>query len=146
MRLSAKSRYAVTSLLDIVLHAEQGPVSLANVSSRQGISLSYLEQLFAKMRRHKLVISTHGPGGGYHLSDEPENIYITDIIRAVDEEIGMTRRDSLTDQLWTELSEQIQAYLSTISLADMMQNEEVKRLSQQHDLRHVTETRTQPGL
>ena len=147
MRLSTKSRYAVTSLLDMVLHSEDGPVSLADISIRQGISLSYLEQLFAKMRRNKLVISTRGPGGGYSLGDEPENVCIADIINAVDEEMRVTNKDvmeggvsfepCLTEQLWEELSDQIQAYLTTISLADMMKNEEVQSLSRSHDLRQI---------
>ncbi len=145
MRLSTKSRYAVTSLLDMVMHSDQGPVSLADISVRQGISLSYLEQLFAKMRRNKLVVSTRGPGGGYSLGDSPEDVCIADVINAVDEEMNVTNKDvmdgstnfepCLTEQLWEELSEQIQNYLTTISLADMMQNEEVVELSRNHDLR-----------
>ena len=145
MRLSTKSRYAVTSLLDMVMHSDQGPVSLADISVRQGISLSYLEQLFAKMRRNKLVVSTRGPGGGYSLGDSPEEVCIADVINAVDEEMNVTNKDvmdgsinfepCLTEQLWEELSEQIQNYLTTISLADMMQNEEVVALSRHHDLR-----------
>ncbi|MCZ6724363.1 MAG: Rrf2 family transcriptional regulator [Gammaproteobacteria bacterium] len=145
MRLSTKSRYAVTSLLDMVLHSDQGPVSLADISVRQGISLSYLEQLFAKMRRNNLVVSTRGPGGGYSLENLPENVCIADIINAVDEKMKVTNKDSmagstnfepcLTEQLWEELSEQIQNYLTTISLADMIQNEEVMALSRSHDLR-----------
>jgi Rrf2 family iron-sulfur cluster assembly transcriptional regulator len=145
MRLSTKSRYAVTSLLDMVMHSDQGPVSLADISVRQGISLSYLEQLFAKMRRNKLVVSTRGPGGGYSLGDSPEDVCIADVINAVDEEMHVTNKDvmdgstnfepCLTEQLWEELSEQIHNYLTTISLADMMQNEEVVELSRNHDLR-----------
>jgi len=148
MRLSTKSRYAVTSLLDLVLHSEQGPVSLADISLRQGISLSYLEQLFAKMRRNKLVVSTRGPGGGYSLGDEPANVCIADVISAVDEEMQVTNKDvlegatnfepCLTEQLWEELSDQIQDYLTTISLADMMENEEVQQLSHDHDQRQLT--------
>ena len=145
MRLSTKSRYAVTSLLDMVMHSDQGPVSLADISVRQGISLSYLEQLFAKMRRNKLVVSTRGPGGGYSLGNSPEDVCIADVINAVDEEMQVTNKDvmqgstdfepCLTEQLWEELSQQIQNYLTTISLADMMQNEEVVELSRNHDLR-----------
>jgi len=127
------------------MHSDQGPVSLADISVRQGISLSYLEQLFAKMRRNKLVVSTRGPGGGYSLGNSPENVCIADVIAAVDEELNVTNKDvmdgsadfepCLTEQLWEELSEQIQNYLTTISLADMMQNEEVMKLSRNHDLR-----------
>ena len=143
MRLSTKSRYAVTSLLDLVMHSEHGPVSLADISVRQGISLSYLEQLFAKMRRNKLVISTRGPGGGYSLGSSPDQVCIADVINAVDEEIqvadvvdGATSYEPcLTEQLWEELSSEIENYLTTISLADMMQNDEVQELSRAHDLR-----------
>jgi len=148
MRLSTKSRYAVTSLLDMVMHSDQGPVSLADISVRQGISLSYLEQLFAKMRRNKLVISTRGPGGGYNLENSPEDVCIADVINAVDEEMSVTNKDimngstdfepCLTEQLWEELSEQIQNYLTTISLADMIQNDEVMSISRDHDLRQKT--------
>ena len=145
MRLSTKSRYAVTSLLDLVMHSENGPVSLADISVRQGISLSYLEQLFAKMRRNKLVVSTRGPGGGYSLGSSPDQVCIADVINAVDEIMQVADKDvsngsvdyepCLTEQLWEELSAEIENYLTTISLADMMQNEEVRELSLAHDLR-----------
>ena len=147
MRLSTKSRYAVTSLIDMVMHSDMGPVSLADISIRQGISLSYLEQLFAKMRRNKLVVSTRGPGGGYSLENSPESVCIADIIKAVDEEMNIMNKDvmdgstnfepCLTEKLWEELSEQIHDYLTTISLADMMQDEEVVELSRSHDLRQT---------
>ncbi len=145
MRLSTKSRYAVTSLLDLVMHSDTGPVSLADISVRQGISLSYLEQLFAKMRRNKLVVSTRGPGGGYSLGGSPEQVCIADVINAVDEEMQVADKDinnasstyepCLTEQLWEELSTEIENYLTTISLADMMKNDEVRELSRAHDLR-----------
>jgi Rrf2 family iron-sulfur cluster assembly transcriptional regulator len=145
MRLSTKSRYAVTSLLDLVMHSDKGPVSLADISVRQGISLSYLEQLFAKMRRNKLVVSTRGPGGGYSLDGSPDQVCIADVIHAVDEEMQIADKDvsngspsyepCLTEQLWEELSAEIENYLTTISLADMMQNDEVQELSRAHDLR-----------
>ena len=151
MRLSTKSRYAVTSLLDLVMHSDKGPVSLADISIRQGISLSYLEQLFAKMRRNKLVVSTRGPGGGYSLGGSPDQVCIADVISAVDEEVQIADKDvsngsssyepCLTEQLWEELSVEIQNYLTTISLADMMQNDEVQELSRAHDLRQ-----NQPNL
>ncbi len=133
MRLSTKSRYAVTSLLDMVMNSGKGPVSLAEISRRQGISLSYLEQLFAKMRRNNLVVSTRGPGGGYSLSTEPEKVSISDIICAVDDKVEVTNKDALagsaayepclTEQLWEELSDQISTYLTNISLADMINNQ-----------------------
>ena len=145
MRLSTKSRYAVTSLLDLVMHSDEGPVSLADISVRQGISLSYLEQLFAKMRRNKLVVSTRGPGGGYSLGGSPEQVCIADVISAVDEELQVADKavaegtadyePCLTEQLWEELSAEIENYLTKISLADMMRNDEVQELSRAHDLR-----------
>ena len=141
MRLSTKSRYAVTSLLDLVMHSDQGPVSLSDISVRQGISLSYLEQLFAKMRRNNLVVSTRGPGGGYSLGGSPDQVCIADVINAVDEELNIADESAdgyepcLTEMLWRELSEEIENYLTTISLADMMKNEEVQALSRAHDLR-----------
>lgn len=127
------------------MHSDQGPVSLADISVRQGISLSYLEQLFAKMRRNKLVVSTRGPGGGYSLGSTPEKVCIADVINAVDEEMQVANKDipngsasyepCLTEQLWEELSAEIENFLTTISLADMMKNEEVQELSRVHDLR-----------
>ena len=127
------------------MHSDKGPVSLADISVRQGISLSYLEQLFAKMRRNKLVVSTRGPGGGYSLGDSPDQVCIADVINAVDEEMQVADKDlqrpsatyepCLTEQLWEELSAEIENYLTTISLADMMQNDEVQELSRAHDLR-----------
>ncbi len=133
MRLSTKSRYAVTSLLDMVMNSEDGPVSLAEISRRQGISLSYLEQLFAKMRRNELVLSTRGPGGGYSLNGPPSAVSISDIIYAVDDKVEVSNKDALqgsaayepclTEQLWDELSEQIFDYLTNISLADMIDNQ-----------------------
>jgi Rrf2 family transcriptional regulator, iron-sulfur cluster assembly transcription factor len=141
MRLSTKSRYAVTSLLDLVMHSDQGPVSLSDISVRQGISLSYLEQLFAKMRRNNLVVSTRGPGGGYSLGGSPDQVCIADVINAVDEELNVGNdadngyEPCLTEMLWRELSDEIESYLTTISLADMMNSEEVQTLSRAHDLR-----------
>ena len=127
------------------MHSDKGPVSLADISIRQGISLSYLEQLFAKMRRNKLVVSTRGPGGGYSLGGSPDQVCIADVINAVDEVMQIADKDvsngspsyepCLTEQLWEELSAEIENYLTTISLADMMQNDEVQELSRAHDLR-----------
>lgn len=148
MRLSTKSRYAVTSLLDMAMHSDQGPVSLGDISIRQGISLSYLEQLFAKMRRNKLVVSTRGPGGGYSLGNCPSQVCIADVIKAVDEAMQITNKSALegssndepclAESLWEELSEQIEDYLTTISLADIMEKDEVKSLSLAHDIRQNT--------
>jgi Rrf2 family transcriptional regulator, iron-sulfur cluster assembly transcription factor len=146
MRLSTKSRYAVTSLLDMVMHSDKGPVSLADISQRQGISLSYLEQLFAKMRRNNLVVSTRGPGGGYRLSVSPEDVSVSDIILSVDDKVEVTNKDALpgannyepclTEQLWDELSQQISSYLTGISLADMIRNQVSEEEYTEQDFPH----------
>ena len=135
MRLTTKGRYAVTAMLDLALHYEDGPITLADISSRQGISLSYLEQLFAKLRRQGLVDSTRGPGGGYRLSRSPKEIPVANVITAVDENIETTRCGGLgncqnddkclTHELWSELSERIYNFLSGISLGDLVEREEI---------------------
>ncbi len=139
MRLTTKGRYAVTAMLDLALHAEQGPVSLADISRRQAISLSYLEQLFAKLRRSELVSSVRGPGGGYRLSRAGEEIFVAQIIDAVNENIDATDcagkadcRDGetcLTHYLWCDLSEQIHGFLSGISLASLVARNEVQAVA-----------------
>lgn len=91
MRLTTKGRYAVTAMLDLALHSDQGPVSLADISDRQEISLSYLEQLFSKLRRGDLVCSVRGPGGGYRLSRGTEAIYVAQVIDAVNESVDATK-------------------------------------------------------
>ncbi|MFP4079752.1 MAG: Rrf2 family transcriptional regulator, partial [Ectothiorhodospira sp.] len=97
MRLTTKGRYAVTAMLDLALHNDQGPISLADISNRQGISLSYLEQLFARLRKRGLVLSTRGPGGGYTLSRPPGEVAIADVITAVDEKVDTTRCGGTVD-------------------------------------------------
>ena len=145
MRLTTKGRYAVTAMLDLALHGQSGPVCLAAISSRQDISLSYLEQLFAKMRRRELVFSVRGPGGGYRLSRENSEICVAEIIDAVNEPVDATgcRGNSdcqdgevcLTHQLWLDLSEQIHGFLSQISLANLVERREVKHISARQDAR-----------
>lgn len=139
MRLTTKGRYAVTAMLDLALHAGSGPVSLADISGRQDISLSYLEQLFAKLRRQNLVSSVRGPGGGYRLSREHAEIYVAQIIDAVNESVDATGCGGtadcqqgevcLTHHLWCGLSEQIHNFLSQISLANLVAREEVQYIS-----------------
>ena len=143
MKLTTKGRYAVTAMLDLALHKEQGPVNLADISSRQGISLSYLEQLFSRLRKQGLVISARGPGGGYLLGKAIQEISVSDVIRAVDENVDATRCAGkqncqgedrcLTHDLWEELSEQITNFLSGISLSDLIQRRTVKLVSQRQD-------------
>lgn len=139
MRLTTKGRYAVTAMLDLALHGTAGPVSLADISSRQDISLSYLEQLFARLRRHQLVTSVRGPGGGYRLSRPGDNIFVAQIIDAVDEAVDATgcagKADCqqgevcLTHHLWDDLSRQIHGFLSGISLASLVSRSEVQSIS-----------------
>jgi len=131
MKLTTKGRYAVTAMLDVAMHTRNGPVSLAEVARRQKLSLSYLEQLFSRLRRNGLVNSSRGPGGGYALSREPEGISVADIVVAVDEPVDVTRcggkancnSDSrcLTHDLWSDLSQQVYDFLSTRSLADVLE-------------------------
>jgi Rrf2 family transcriptional regulator, iron-sulfur cluster assembly transcription factor len=130
MRLTTKGRYAVTAMLDLAIHRDQGSITLSDISQRQGISLSYLEQLFSKLRKNGLVDSARGPGGGYRLSRGAELISIADVIVAVDETVDATRckglkncqdeKGCLTHELWTELSQQICHFLKGISLANVI--------------------------
>ncbi|MBU2709982.1 Fe-S cluster assembly transcriptional regulator IscR [Zooshikella harenae] len=143
MRLTTKGRYAVTAMLDLALHAEKGPVALADISERQGISLSYLEQLFAKLRRCQLVSSVRGPGGGYRLSRESSGIYVAEVVDAVNETVDATRCHGsndcqrgdicLTHHLWCDLSNQIHSFLSNISLADLVARREVRFVASRQD-------------
>lgn len=145
MRLTTKGRYAVTAMLDLAVHADSGPISLADISNRQGISLSYLEQLFAKLRRNELVISVRGPGGGYLLSRDSVDIYVAQIVDAVNEAVDATgcggQADCqggeicLTHYLWCDLSKQIHSFLSGISLASLVARREVQDVSARQALR-----------
>ncbi len=131
MRLTTKGRYAVTAMLDLAIHSHEGPISLAGISKRQGISLSYLEQLFSKLRKQELVSSVRGPGGGYRLSREPGTIFIAEIVDAVNESIDATSCGGagncnhgevcLTHHLWSQLSMQIHQFLSSISLESLLE-------------------------
>ncbi|MEX2469096.1 MAG: Fe-S cluster assembly transcriptional regulator IscR [Pseudohongiellaceae bacterium] len=152
MRLTTKGRYAVTAMLDLALHEDQGPISLADISRRQTISLSYLEQLFAKLRKGALVTSVRGPGGGYELQRGAGAIYIAQIIDAVNESLDTTRcqgkgdcqggETCLTHYLWEDLSEQIHHFLEGISLADLVAKREVKRIAEKQDRRHLIVSET----
>ncbi|WP_295404648.1 Rrf2 family transcriptional regulator [uncultured Thiocystis sp.] len=130
MRLSTKGRYAVTAMLELALHSGKGPVTLADISVSQGISLSYLEQLFAALRAKKLVRGVRGPGGGYYLGNTAGEITVANIICAVDEWVEFTRcggrencRDGqrcLTHHLWDQLSDEIFRFLDAITLQDLI--------------------------
>ncbi|MCW8974492.1 MAG: Fe-S cluster assembly transcriptional regulator IscR [Sedimenticola sp.] len=143
MRLTTKGRYAVTAMLDLAFHQGQGPITLADIAERQGISLSYLEQLFSRLRKKLLVASVRGPGGGYVLGKEADQIFVASVITAVDEKVDTTRcggshncQDNercLTHDLWHDLSDQIFDYLNRISLNDLMERRGVKKVAQRQD-------------
>lgn len=130
MRLTTKGRFAVTAMIDLTLRSGDGPVTLAGISERQKISLSYLEQLFGKLRRYSLVDSVRGPGGGYCLARPGDKITVADIIRAVDEPLDATQcggkencKDEhrcMTHDLWATLNAKMYEYLGSVSLADLV--------------------------
>ncbi len=130
MKLTTKGRFAVTAMIDLALHGSQGPVALAGISKRQDISLSYLEQLFGKLRRHNLVESVRGPGGGYCLARQLEQINVAEIIQAVDEPIDATQcggkgdcrnaDNCMTHDLWMTLNAKMYEYLASVSLRDLV--------------------------
>src|SRR5215467_1221046 len=136
MRLTTKGRFAVTAMIDVAMHNGAGPVTLAGVSERQKISLSYLEQLFGKLRRHGLVDSVRGPGGGYNLARPANAVSVADIIGAVDEPIDATQcggkencqddKRCITHDLWATLNEKMNDYLSSVSLADVIAHQQGK--------------------
>jgi Rrf2 family iron-sulfur cluster assembly transcriptional regulator len=140
MRLTTKGRYAVTAMLDLALNAQERPITLADISQRQGISLSYLEQLFSRLRKQGLVSSARGPGGGYRLSRNADEINVAQVIEAVDEKVTVTRCDGrgdcqngeacLTHKLWCALSDQIHGFLDGISLGSLVDEEHVKQVSE----------------
>jgi len=139
MRLTTKGRYAVTAMLDLAINYKDGPITLSDISKRQGISLSYLEQLFSKLRKRGLVDSARGPGGGYRLSRDATEIAVADVIAAVDESIDVTRcggkgncQDDgrcLTHELWCDLSDQIYNFLNNISLGKLVENRDVQEVA-----------------
>ena len=143
MRLTTKGRYAVTAMLDLALHHEKGPITLADIAERQGISLSYLEQLFSRMRKKGLVYSVRGPGGGYSPARATDEISIAEIITAVDESVDTTRCNGahncqnnevcLTHNLWEDLSNRIYDYLKEVSLESLMATQGVQKVSQRQD-------------
>ena len=157
MRLTTKGRFAVTAMIDLGLNHGSGPVTLAEISGRQKISLSYLEQLFGKLRRHGLVESVRGPGGGYHLAKDMSEMSVADIILAVDEPIDATQcggkencqddHKCLTHDLWATLNERIFDYLGSVSLRQLVDNQKAKEgaresgVAQVHDMRPTANKR-----
>jgi Rrf2 family iron-sulfur cluster assembly transcriptional regulator len=151
MRLTTRGRYAVTAMLDLALHYGQGPVSLSEIAERQGISLSYLEQLFSLLRKRGLVDGTRGPGGGYRLVKSSDLISVADVIDAVDETVDATRcggqrncqgeQRCLTHDLWEDLSTQIRDFLGNVSLDELVGRRSVQVIRQwQDDRREVAQS------
>jgi Rrf2 family iron-sulfur cluster assembly transcriptional regulator len=147
MKLSTKGRYAVTAMMDLAIHDKYGPVTLSEISQCQGISLSYLEQLFAKLRKSGLVEGVRGPGGGYRLARSAEQVTVADIISAVDEKLDATRcggrenchqgRRCLTHELWSELSEQIFTFLEGITLSQFVERPRVREVIHRQETLHL---------
>ncbi|HUI99298.1 MAG TPA: Fe-S cluster assembly transcription factor [Usitatibacter sp.] len=139
MRLTTKGRFAVTAMLDLALHSTEGPVTLAGISARQKISLSYLEQLFGKLRRRELVESVRGPGGGYHLARNPGEISVADVICAVEECLDSTQcggrenchenQRCMTHDLWAELNETVYGFLAGVKLSHLVEKQRRKNVS-----------------
>ena len=138
MRLTTKGRFAVTAMVDLAMRQTRGPVTLATISERQHISLSYLEQLFGKLRRAKLVTSVRGPGGGYCLARPTGGITMAEIVTAVDEPLDATQcggkencnddRRCVTHDLWATLNEKVYDYLVSVSLADIVAHQQGKQV------------------
>ena len=150
MRLTTKGRFAVTAMIDLALHSADGPVTLAGISERQKISLSYLEQLFGKLRRNKLVGSVRGPGGGYCLTKPMSEVSVVDIILAVDEPIDATQcggkencqgddQRCMTHDLWANLNARIRDYLALVTLEQLVSNPKVKDIAVLQDMRACKE-------
>ena len=143
MRLTTKGRYAVTAMLDLAFHSQTKPVTLIEIAARQTISLSYLEQLFARLRQAGMVVGIRGPGGGYKLNRPATQINIADIIAAVDEPLDSTKcggegncqdqKACLTHDLWMGLSEHIRDYLTDISLGDLLERKFIQDVAQRQE-------------
>ncbi len=154
MRLTTKGRYAVTAMLDLAFHSQKKPVTLTEISTRQTISLSYLEQLFARLRKAGMVKGVRGPGGGYKLIRDAQLINIADIIAAVDEMVDSTKcggkgncqddQACLTHDLWMGLSDQIRNYLRGISLGELMDRKPINEVAKRQDsqVEHVLQMRS----
>ena len=161
MRLTTKGRFAVTAMIDVALRQHNGPVTLAGISQRQKISLSYLEQLFGRLRRHELVESTRGPGGGYTLGKPMADISVADIIYAVDEPLDATQcggkencvndQRCMTHDLWASLNRVMVDYLDSVTLRDLAEKQREKlrekgvNVAVLHDNRQVAERRPARG-
>ena len=158
MRLSTKGRFAVTAMIDLAMQRNSGPVTLAEISQRQKISLSYLEQLFGKMRRRALVNSVRGPGGGYRLARDMARVSVADIIDAVDEPIDSTQcggkenchddKKCITHDLWAKLNAHISAYLGAVTLKQLVDDQKAKQngVAQVQDMREILPRRDRTSV
>jgi Rrf2 family iron-sulfur cluster assembly transcriptional regulator len=154
MRLTTKGRFAVTAMLDLAMHSAGGPVTLAGISARQKISLSYLEQLFGKLRRNAIVESVRGPGGGYCLARAAAQVTVADIILAVEESIDSTQcggrenclndKRCMTHELWENLNDTVFAYLSSIRLSKLVEDQKVRPISVAKNKRPVINVEAAP--
>jgi Rrf2 family iron-sulfur cluster assembly transcriptional regulator len=143
MRLTTKGRYAVTAMLDIALHRQRGPISVVDIAERQGLSAAYLEQLLSKLKKSGLLTSVRGPGGGYQLNRDLASINVSSIITAVGDGVDATRchgsadcQDGvmcLTHDLWSDLSAEIDGFLTGISLADLVDRKEIQHVASRQD-------------
>ena len=170
MRLTTKGRFAVTAMIDLALRHTNSPVTLAAISGRQGISLSYLEQLFGKLRRHGIVESVRGPGGGYHMAKTLDSISVAEIIAAVDEPLDATmcggekdchdkgrvgggladnkqKGQCMTHELWAALNKKMQEYLNSVSLGDLVRQQRERETAQAGNAagKAVTVSRAKPA-
>jgi Rrf2 family iron-sulfur cluster assembly transcriptional regulator len=155
MRLTTKGRFAVTAMIDVAMHSGKGPVTLAGVSERQKISLSYLEQLFGKLRRHGLVESVRGPGGGYNLARPADNVSVADVILAVDEPIDATQcggkenclddKRCMTHELWANLNAHIFSFLRSVTLEQLVRAQDKSEVSVLQDHRAPVAKKPEPA-
>ncbi len=155
MRLTTKGRFAVTAMIDVAMHSGKGPVTLAAVSERQRISLSYLEQLFGKLRRYGLVDSVRGPGGGYNLARDATTVSVADIILAVDEPIDATQcggkenclndRRCMTHELWASLNTHIFSFLQSVSLEQLVRQQDKPEVNVLQDHRALAGKKPEPA-
>jgi Rrf2 family iron-sulfur cluster assembly transcriptional regulator len=154
MRLTTKGRFAVTAMIDVAMHSGDGPVTLAGVSERQKISLSYLEQLFGKLRRHGLVDSVRGPGGGYNLARPADAVSVADIIVAVDEPIDATQcggkenckddKRCMTHELWASLNTHIFSFLRSVTLEQLVRQQDKQPVTVLKDHRAAGDRKPAP--
>ena len=154
MRLTTKGRFAVTAMIDVAMRQHEGPVTLAGISERQGISLSYLEQLFGKLRRRRLVASTRGPGGGYRLDRPMDQTTVSDIIFAVDEPLDATQcggkenchddQRCMTHDLWANLNVRMLDYLDSVTLADLVEQQNQRARAKEAKVAVLHDSRLMP--